>query len=105
MSCETLFQLAPTQHAEYPLEIRERFETLLRANPQCVHARDYSGHTLLHWAANANQTYIVELLLALGADVNARTQDGHTPLYRAATLCLSWRLRNGFWRMEPTPTC
>ena len=36
--------------------------------------------TLLHEAANVSKKVIVELLIAEGADVNARAFDGETPL-------------------------
>ena len=36
--------------------------------------------TLLHEAANVSRKEIVELLIAEGADVNARAFDGETPL-------------------------
>ena len=36
--------------------------------------------TFLHWAAAGGQNEIVELLIAKGADVNAKAEDGETPL-------------------------
>src|ERR1043166_9926335 len=48
--------------------------------------RDPDGFhaTLLHTAAYNGQTAVVEDLLRRNADVNARTTQGHTPLYDAA---------------------
>ena len=40
--------------------------------------------TPLHWAAVGGHKDVVELLLAHGAEVNARYSDGYTPLHYAA---------------------
>ena len=45
---------------------------------------DDNGDTLLHAAAHGEDPAVVELLLAAGADVNARAVDGETPLHEAA---------------------
>jgi cytohesin len=45
-----------------------------------VNAKYMFGRTLLHAAAGHESRKGVELLLALGADVNAKTEDGWTPL-------------------------
>ncbi|XP_078617562.1 uncharacterized protein LOC144885514 [Branchiostoma floridae x Branchiostoma japonicum] len=42
------------------------------------------GNTPLHWAAWEGHTETAQVLLAAGADPNARDEDGKTPLYRAA---------------------
>ena len=39
--------------------------------------------TLLHIAAKKNSRDVLEYLVSLGADVNARTRDGETPLFQA----------------------
>ena len=63
---------------------------LLKQNPELVFSRDKFGNTPLHVAARHNQPAIAALLLANGADVNARnidensvprnTNGGETPL-------------------------
>jgi ankyrin repeat protein len=52
-----------------------------------VHHRDNDGRTPLHWFAASEETptskhslEVIEMLLAEGADVNARTSSGATPL-------------------------
>ena len=47
----------------------------------------YSGRTLIHAASAAGNLTIVELLLRLGADPNAKDSGGHTPLYCAGNEC------------------
>jgi hypothetical protein len=58
--------------------------SLLRANPALVHTRDVNGQTLLHSVAACNDVASARLLLAAGADVNARDQFDGTPLHMAA---------------------
>ncbi len=49
--------------------------------PDLVQERSAYDRTLLHEVAGQGSLAIVELLLHLGADSNARDQWGHTPLY------------------------
>ena len=49
-------------------------------------ARDKDGYTPLHRAVWQDTAEIVQLLIAAGADVNARTETGSTPLHSAAQL-------------------
>src|SRR6266487_5722964 len=55
-------------------------QTLLKS-PELVQERYTYDRTLLHEVAGQGSLTIVELLLHLGADPNARDQWGHTPLY------------------------
>jgi ankyrin repeat protein len=45
-----------------------------------INARDTKGWTALHHAADSGCCETVEFLLQRGADVNARTDEGSTPL-------------------------
>ena len=44
-----------------------------------VHAKDLNGSTPLHHAANMGNVRAIELLIASGAEVNARDNDGRPP--------------------------
>jgi hemoglobin len=55
-------------------------QTLI-TTPELVQERYTYDRTLLHEVAGQGSLAIVELLLHLGADANARDQWGHTPLY------------------------
>ena len=63
---------------------------LLNSDPQLVHVTDEEGNTPLHWACGVRRharqpcdvTSVVNLLLATGADVNAKNSLGLTPLHR-----------------------
>jgi len=57
---------------------------LLKHNPDLVSTRDSTGRTPLHFAAYEGHEDVVELLLAHGADVNAKADNGETPLHFAA---------------------
>jgi ankyrin repeat protein len=58
---------------------------VLLANGAEVNATDSgTAKTPLHFAADQGYKDVVELLLAHGAEVNAKTSDGSTPMYLAA---------------------
>lgn len=56
---------------------------LLKRDSNLVSRKDEFGRTALHFAAVAGHTNIVELLVGNGADINAKNNDGHTPLMLA----------------------
>lgn len=60
----------------------ERVSTLLRENPECVTVRDDVGRTPLHYPFRDTQhgAEIIELLIKHGADINARDNEGRTPV-------------------------
>jgi ankyrin repeat protein len=45
-----------------------------------VHAKDPTGRTPLHYAAELNDPTLAAFFIALGADVNAQDDLGRTPL-------------------------
>ena len=57
------------------------------ANGVDINAEDSEfGVTALSWAALLDNTEIAKLLIAKGADINAKSRDGSTPLHSAAFL-------------------
>jgi ankyrin repeat protein len=61
--------------------------TLIEADPGLLDARDTDGSTPLHCASWKGHIEVVNVLLDLGAEVNARNQNDHwgdTPLHAAA---------------------
>jgi ankyrin repeat protein len=60
-------------------------QRLLRDHPNCLHERDSVNNTPLHVAVYQENPEIVDLLLATGADVNAKGTNGDTPLHVAVT--------------------
>ncbi|MGB9233830.1 MAG: ankyrin repeat domain-containing protein [Terriglobales bacterium] len=63
----------------------EKVKAVLKDNPGLVFSRQpNTGWTPLHGAADNCHKDVAELLLASGADVNARTTGGETPLHLAA---------------------
>jgi cytohesin len=64
-----------------------RLEVLLKEDPSLISSRDYLyRRTPLHWAANNGHKEAAELLLAQGADRQARDKNGDTPLDRAEAM-------------------
>ena len=61
----------------------DRVRRLAQAEPAGVLARDESGATALHLAAQAGRRDVVAALVDAGADVNARAACGETPLHLA----------------------
>jgi ankyrin repeat protein len=53
---------------------------LLDAAPELLHAGDERGNQPIHWATMTRQLDMIDLLLARGADINARRQDGARPI-------------------------
>jgi hypothetical protein len=70
--------------SEYPEDVT-RIEEALRADPNLIHAREeFTESTPLHVAAVAGLPAVAELLLGLGAEVNALAQ-GFPPLIYAVS--------------------
>lgn len=63
---------------------REKAEKLLGDDKGLAHARDHQGWTALHHAAERGSAEVARLLLAFGAEVNAKDPHGETPLVKAA---------------------
>jgi len=62
---------------------RRRLQSLIEGGTD-INFRGERGYTALHWVAKENQKEAAELLLEVGADVNARTgESGWTPLHIA----------------------
>ena len=57
-----------------------KIKALLAKNPEAIALKDKDGKTALHFAAFTGRKKIVELLLAKGAEVNAKKVGGYTPL-------------------------
>ena len=60
----------------------------LARDPAAIKFTDATGHTAMHWAClDPKDIGIAELLVARGADVNAATKEGTTPLHFAVDHC------------------
>jgi hypothetical protein len=58
----------------------DRIQSILAENPELVHSKNIFGRTPLHTAVLIGNKDIVELLIAKGANVNARDNMDETPL-------------------------
>lgn len=53
----------------------------LRRYPEALHLGDRRSNQPIHWAVMTRQIDVVDALLDLGADINARRQDGARPIH------------------------
>ncbi len=58
-----------------------KVRNLLDTDPELLHAGDERGNQPIHWAVMTRQLDIIDELLARGADINARRQDGARPIH------------------------
>jgi ankyrin repeat protein len=76
--------------ADLSLAIRQgnlaAVRSIVEKNPTLVTSADGSGFTPLHIAATAGRVDIIEFLLGRGADLEARTPGGQTPLFQTVPL-------------------
>jgi ankyrin repeat protein len=63
----------------------EKVKALLKENPDLLISKNDKGNTPLHFAAGYGYKAVAELLLAKGADVNAKGNGGQTPLHWACS--------------------
>jgi uncharacterized protein len=59
-------------------------KAIIKQRPKILFETDPKGFTILHLAATEDQTEIQTILIQAGANVNAKTKDGFTPLHMAS---------------------
>lgn len=57
------------------------FLRFLEENPEAIHQGDRRSNQPIHWAVMTRQVGIIDLLHRLGADLNAKRQDGARPIH------------------------
>jgi len=62
----------------------DKIKTLLQNNPNYISSNDDKGWTPLHTAAYNDRKFVIKLLMANGAEINAIAKDGVTPIDLAA---------------------
>ena len=82
------FENRDAADGEHPmsLAVLPSFQKRIADDPSLIHSADERGWTLLHQQALAGSAATVEVLLNAGADVNAATENGMTPLQLARSL-------------------
>jgi ankyrin repeat protein len=75
---------ASAQGEALAVAIRQRdlpkVKSILDAAPELLHVGDERGNQPIHWATMTRQLEVTDELLARGADLNARRQDGAHPI-------------------------
>lgn len=66
------------------IQLNPDWEKLHEITPEKIELKDSFGASLLHIAAKNGEVGLAKKLIDAGADVNAETTMGHTPLHRAA---------------------
>jgi ankyrin repeat protein len=82
----------------------EKVKSLLVAAPELLHAGDGSSNQPIHWAVMTRQLDVIDELLARGADINAKRQDGARPiqLYNGDYNFRGWRDVPQDWPVSPS---
>jgi uncharacterized protein len=82
------FENLDAADGEHPMSLAmvPSFQKGIIDDPTLIHSTDERGWTLLHQQALAGSAATVEVLLNAGADVNAVTENGMTPLQLACSL-------------------
>jgi ankyrin repeat protein len=57
-----------------------KVKSLLDSAPELLHAGDGTSNQPIHWATMTRQLDVIDELLARGADINAKRQDGARPI-------------------------
>jgi ankyrin repeat protein len=58
-----------------------KVRSLLDAEPELLHAGDMRGNQPIHWAVMTRQIELIDELVARGANLDARRQDGARPIH------------------------
>lgn len=58
-------------------------EAILKIAPELVNAQDENGYCPLHLAVIAGNKPLIKLLIAKGADINMRDNEGHSAVHWA----------------------
>ena len=58
----------------------DEIRRLLDASPELLHTGDQRSNQPIHWAVMTRQLEVIDELLARGADINAKRQDGARPI-------------------------
>jgi ankyrin repeat protein len=59
----------------------DRLQDFLRKHPEALHQADRRSNQPIHWAVMTRQIGLIDLLHDLGADLNAKRQDGARPIH------------------------
>lgn len=80
-----------------------KVKSLLDASPELLRAGDGTSNQPIHWAVMTRQLDVIDELLARGADINAKRQDGARPiqLYNGDYNFRGWRDVPQDWPVTP----
>lgn len=80
----------------------QQIDAVLQRQPELIEQSDALGNNALHWSVITRQLELLKKFVRLGAPIDARRADGHTPAHLAASGATDYWYRDTRGRSHPS---